>query len=396
MIVSNLFALSSYYITHVDADRQAQIRNTQEITQGVNQNKGNHIENWLSTVPLSLENLVDPFLQKTLENIPLNAGLSSHDVTRITLSAGEEMAPSAGGVRATNFRRQLCDHNIFISYTDAPKELMERAMKIITNKELFPEMNDAFAQELAVTAQNLETEAESDLVRRLGIELIPAMRKVPHQSLQGNENRLWLNAVAIPPNPDDLVIPPQLPKPKPNMVFGYSPIAFNKYQLLAMKLLENQLKQDYAMPDERVRFPFLVIDFKSQAAGGTHFIATNQLANAGAVAMEGILQLARKILAEKDIDFDEPQFFSLSIDHSTANVNVHWLSQNEDGVFCFHMKHLLQRFLDVDGLKAIDRAVKNILHYGVDKRLKKICQELTTLSQKSIKEKAIIDKGQQQ
>ena len=123
MIVSNLFALSSYYITHVDADRQAQIRNTQEITQGVNQNKGNHIENWLSTVPLSLENLVDPFLQKTLENIPLNAGLSSHDVTRITLSAG--------GVRATNFRSQLCDHNIFISYTDAPKELMERAMRIL-------------------------------------------------------------------------------------------------------------------------------------------------------------------------------------------------------------------------------------------------------------------------
>ena len=92
---------------------------------------------------------------------------------------------------------------------------------------------------------------------------------------------------------------------------------------MAMGLLENQLRQNYAMPDGKVGFPFFVIELKSQAGGGTHFIATNQLANAGAIAMEGILQLARRISAEENIDFDEPQFFSLSIDHSMANVNVH-------------------------------------------------------------------------
>ena len=109
--------------------------------------------------------------------------------------------------------------------------------------------------------------------------------------------------------------------------------------------------------------------------------------------MEGILQLARRISAEENIDFDEPQFFSLSIDHSMANVNVHWLSQNNKGAFCFHMQQLLQRLLDVDGLKAIDRAIKNILNYGVTKRLEKICQELDTFAQKMIKEKASINKG---
>ena len=57
------------------------------------------------------------------------------------------------------------------------------------------------------------------------------------------------------------------------------------------------------------------------------------------------------------------------------------------------MQQLLQCLLDVDGLKAIDRAIKNILNYGVTKRLEKICQELDTFAQKMIKEKASINKG---
>lgn len=40
------------------------------------------------------------------------------------------------------------------------------------------------------------------------------------------------------------------------------------------------------------------------------------------------------------------------------------------------MRHLLRYFLDVDGLKAVDQTVKNILYYSVSKRLAKICEEL--------------------
>lgn len=340
---------------------------------------------------------MDPFQKRKSENMPRTAGLSSHVgpiSTRITPSASTKHTPSVGDVRATDFRDSLCEHNIFINGTDASKELMERAKRIITNKELFPEMNDDLAQKLAVTAQNLETGTEDDIVEELGGVLIPTKMNLPHQNLQCISNRLWSNAVEIPPDPDELAMPPILPKPKPHLVFGYSKIAFNNNQLKAMKLLKGQLGENYAMPDGKIRFPFLVIKFKSQAASGTHFTATNQLANAGAVAMEGTLQLARRISAGGNIDFDQPQFFSLSIDHSTANVNVHWLSRNdENGAFCFNMKHLLQRFLDADGLKAVDRAVKGILHYGVNKRLKKIQRELDTFAQNTLKEKAIIKKG---
>ncbi len=52
------------------------------------------------------------------------------------------------------------------------------------------------------------------------------------------------------------------------------------------------------------------------------------------------------------------------------------------------MAHLHRYSLNVDGLKAVDLAAKNILHYGVNKRLAKISGDLDTYLGK-IKEKAI-------
>lgn len=108
--------------------------------------------------------------------------------------------------------------------------------------------------------------------------------------------------------------------------------------------------------------------------------------------MNGALELALRLSAEGNIDFDEPMFFSITIDHLTAYINVHWLSKEaESGAYCFHMRRILRYFLDVDGLKAVDRAIKNILHYGAKERLTKICGQLDMYAQK-VKETAL-DKG---
>lgn len=123
------------------------------------------------------------------------------------------------------------------------------------------------------------------------------------------------------------------------------------------------------MPNGAVIFPFLVVEVKAQSAGGTHFVASNQAVNAGAVAMVGTLDLAQRISAEDEIDLDQPQFFSISIDHETAYINAHLLIRNtENGAFCFHMGHLQRYFLDADGVKAVKLAAKNIIQYGASIR----------------------------
>ena len=62
---------------------------------------------------------------------------------------------------------------------------------------------------------------------RLGAELIPAMKEVPHQSLQGSADKLWYDAVAVPLDRGGFAIPPPLPKATPNLVFGFSEAAFD-------------------------------------------------------------------------------------------------------------------------------------------------------------------------
>lgn len=160
-----------------------------------------------------------------------------------------------------------------------------------------------------------------------------------------------------------------------------------------MKLLGIQPRKDYAMPDGKASFPFLDIEFKALATGGNQFVASNRAANTGAIAMQGTLELARRISAEEKINSEEPVFFSLGTDNGEARINVHWLSRMaENEAFCYHMKMLARYFLDAKGIKAVNRAVKGILHYGLNERLTKICKQLDIYSQK-VKEKAIIDKG---
>jgi hypothetical protein len=96
-------------------------------------------------------------------------------------------------------------------------------------------------------------------------------------------------------------------------------------------LIDDQFGRSYAVPDQKIRFPFLEIEFKSQAKNGTHYIATNQAAGAGAIALNGNMDLIQRSFGMENFDYDEPQYFSVSMDHQLACVNVHWLRAPTEG-----------------------------------------------------------------
>src|SRR2546421_5565897 len=60
------------------------------------------------------------------------------------------------------------------------------------------------------------------------------------------------------------------------------------------------------------------MEFKSQAKGGTHYVAANQAAVAGAVVSNGVVELTQRSLGLDTIDYNEPQFFSLTVHHISA------------------------------------------------------------------------------
>ncbi|KAK5214682.1 hypothetical protein LTR47_012110, partial [Exophiala xenobiotica] len=204
------------------------------------------------------------------------------------------------------------------------------------------------------------------------------MKKIPDQRLEMNADQPWFNSVPVPLDSSILTNPLPLPKPKPDLAFGYSETAFTRNQLGTIDLLvDDQFGRSYAVLDQKVRFPFLEVEFKSQAKNGTHYIATNQAAGAGAVALSGYMDMIRRGL--KEFDYEEPLYFSVTMDHELARINVHWLRApaEKGGQHSFHVEGLSKHLLDdADGIRALSLAIKNILDNGADARLRTLCAAL--------------------
>jgi hypothetical protein len=250
-------------------------------------------------------------------------------------------------------------------------------------------MDDATANELRSKARRLRDEAEDIIEKQLAPHIIPAMNEVPDPRLTMNSDQQWSNIVPVPLDPSILTAPLPLPKPKPDLAFGYSETAFSLNQLGTIDLLvDDQFGRSYAVPDQKLRFPFLDVQFKSQAKGGTDYIATNQAAVAGATALNGNLELIRRSFGAESFDFDEPQFFSVSLDQELARINVHWSSPTEGKQHSFHVEGLSKHLLnDANGIRALRRAIKNILDYGSDTQLVKLCDALDAYRHKVISER---------
>jgi hypothetical protein len=114
--------------------------------------------------------------------------------------------------------------------------LIQRAKRIVSRPRASPEMDDAAVQDL-YTARRLQNEAEEEIVQQLAPRIIPAMNRVPDQRLARNADQAWFNSVPVPLDPSILTNPLPLPRPKPDLAFGYSEAAFTRNQLGAIDLL---------------------------------------------------------------------------------------------------------------------------------------------------------------
>jgi hypothetical protein len=360
------------------------------------QGKEDFIENWLSESYRSRRTSADngSLPQEVSDNMPrkpTEVFPSPRDSEASTaLISSRKSERSAASVHDTDYRQSLRYRNIYIERQDPSMELVRRATRIISRPRASPEIDDATIQTLRATSRRMQDEAEEDIVKQFAPRIIPAMDGVPDQRLEMHSDQLWSNSVPVLLKPSILTNPLPLPRPKPDLAFGYSETAFTENQLGAIDLLiDDQFGRSYAVPDQKLRFPFLDIEFKSQAKNGTHYVATNQVAGTGAIALNSYLELIRRSFGAESFDFDEPQFFSVTMDHELARINVHWLSAPTDSrQYSFHVEGLSQHLLrDANGLRAVSKAIKNILDHGADARLRTLCEALDVYREKVILER---------
>ncbi|KAL7919363.1 hypothetical protein ACQKWADRAFT_315710 [Trichoderma austrokoningii] len=169
-----------------------------------------------------------------------------------------------------------------------------------------------------------------------------------------------------------------LPKPKPDLVFGYSKHAFSRTELRTMELLvQSPRGKSFASPDGVLLFPFLILEFKSQAKEGSLYTGTNQAAGAGAIAMNGIRELWSRSspgLAVDSFNLNEPQVFSATMDQNILSLNVHWMGARPDtDQLSYNLEEVSMYFLKYgDGMQRLKDAIKNICDHFADKPLKDI------------------------
>ena len=246
-----------------------------------------------------------------------------------SISGSAASKKSTASVHDTDYRQTLQLYNIYVKGKKAPPELVEQAMEIISRKQK-TEIDDATMDRLRETVQELVYASEEEVKNSLAAVIIPGFNDTRiNEKLQSALNQLWTKTVPIPLDRKALKQPLPLPKPKPDIAFGYTEAAFDESQLLTLPLLvKDPGESSFASPSDNLRFPFLVVELKSEAANaGSLNVAKHQAAGAGAIAMNGFMELMARDFRLGELDPSMPLFFSVTMNQTIACLNVHWMGK---------------------------------------------------------------------
>ena len=317
---------------------------------------------------------------------------SPGDSAPASSSSGKSVKSSAS-VRDADYRLTLGDHHIYIQKERPSSEFMRRAQNIIWNSRQSPSIDDETISEIRETIWKNQDKGEEEVRIEIAASIIPGFHNVP-EKLQRSHGQLWYKCAPIPLDPDALEPTLlQLPKPKPDLAFGYSEDAFSLSQLRTIRLLkEGSSEKSFASPDAVLIFPFFILEFKSQAKEGSLHTGTNQVAGAGAIAMRGILELWSRSSGLDSFDFDEPRVFSITMDQNVFALNVHWIGirgiRPEPDQFSYHLVEASMSVLKYGrGIQDLRNAVKNIFDHFANAPLKDIRTRLDTYRTKFLAER---------
>lgn len=165
---------------------------------------------------------------------------------------------------------------------------------------------------------------------------------------------------------------PTVPNPVPDLLYGYRARAFSAMQSLIQRSIDEQSDCCLSKTTRDLYWGFFIIEFKSQATGGTIWSATKQCAGAGAActnALDRMLKAASGGGGGRDHSGRPDSIsFSLAIDGQTASLHVHWHQEDiGDSFYCSRVRHYV--LFEADGVRNLKFDVDSILEWGVKTRL---------------------------
>jgi len=277
-----------------------------------------------------------------------------------------------------SYREMVLEHHgIFVSEEEIPPAVKDMALGVLNKEREESELTAVQLAEIKRKIARVAKAGELRLTKTLVLLLCPPEEQYPTEQneqmvVEGCE-RIW-NTAGMPYVKNPEVGP--VSKPKPDHHYGFTKAAFGLSDSSFFQLLQHRLVRDHAYPNHENYFPFMVMEFKSEACFGHFRHAENQAAGGGALCVNNTRTFL-KLAGSTEPDMLSTIAFSCLINARIADVWVHW-HKPAQGVqrpagssrATFLSGELIRCCIDTpDGIQRFMNAMKNILDWGAQSRL---------------------------
>ena len=192
----------------------------------------------------------------------------------------------------------------------------------------------------------------------------------PGLALGGNSQ--WPSA-ALPTNPD---YPHPVALPKPDFHLGYPIGRRSEWSSREAAVVDHPHALPYTQPGTGNRLPFLTLELKSEATGGTLWHAENQAAGSGTCCVKAMEWLLSQAYALQPGSTDTIAF-SASATARQVVFYTHYYSPEQGAYFMSYLKSFMTT--DPEHIQQCRNLTNNILDYGLGMRQDKLRECLESL-----------------
>ena len=250
-----------------------------------------------------------------------------------------------------------------------PKELREFVDTQILKQRASPPLRDDAVFKVVETAEELADSSGGSTSKLIRTSTFPLER----YGIGEGGNVRW-NTKALPNNPEYEY---DLCAPRPDVYLGYSNNQRSGWSYAQSNFINHPTARPYTQPARGNTFPYFVIEMKSEAAGGTLYVAENQAAGSGFHSVNALLWLLKEAgLSDAHLVKDKVAF-TISVSHREAIFYIHWYSADERRFYMSYLKTYSS--VEPENIRACNNTVKNIIDLGLGARKAMIGNALQAL-----------------
>ena len=351
---------------------------------------GSSILSWLSTVssdyrpqesrPLSAPATFDNAkISGSLEIVPASAGFLADmdDMDSIQSKNDKDTASqTTNKSNVTTIKPSSSKYRSVLEYNhveiDPTGLKMSPDIKDLVDKHILKQRSSPpLSQDIlnnTVTSMNQWGSSTENVVNNF---MSSAMFPVTRPNLGHGGNSPWPRA-ALPYDPDYGY---GISAPKPDYHIGYAVGKKSGFSARQAHVLDHPQAQKYTQPGTGNILPFITVELKSEATGGTLFHAENQAAGSGTYSVRAMEWLLDQAKAEsKPVD---SVAFSIAATGRLVVLSIHWFSPEDKTYYMSYVKSFTTT--DKEHVQACHSTVKNIVDWAVDDRHDKLKTTLQTL-----------------